>query len=306
MFGARSQWTKWWIGGERGREEQAVEELFEHPRTPPLPVTVALSERPHQSGRRGRRGSSVSLHNNPASPTGSRASSIAGDRTLLGRHVEAPSHDLIAAGREFSITNETPPWRRSFASAWEPWATRALERPFAEPPILDYRKFEENGRMYDSVHRHPETKPEDWYEYTDAEIEVELLGDYHGWIRDAKLEAVGAYNASRVAFYNKLSKEVDIDRMEPHDDLLNIKERMYTKRHARMSEKRVAGKRVQDQFDQVRKTWREVDSSSSEWDEREWEIFGGRRARKKEERVLNEENLQEMSGFSSAPQQRLW
>lgn len=60
--------------------------------------------------------------------------------------------------------------------------------------------------MYDSVHRHPETKPEEWYEYTDAESENELLGDYHDWITDAQSEAVQAGNFERAAFYSTLTR----------------------------------------------------------------------------------------------------
>ena len=271
-----SQMAEWWRGEERGRRR--LERL---------------------SSRKNSSYSPNSLKNNAGSPFGSRAASIASDRgrrsvnvQLRRRSLDDASNkipwiwdaDFLLTGRSLgdaSPANEfrwmrrptLPPSQFSAESLREPWATHAITRPVAEPPILDFRKFDDGGSMYDSIHRHPETKPEDWYEYTDAEVEVELLGDYHDWINDTREEAATSGNGARMAFYQNLLREVDIDRQEPHDDLLSIKDRIFNERQARKAARRTAGKRVQAQFDEVRKLWRDVDSSDSDWDEQEWEIF---------------------------------
>ena len=230
-----------------------------------------------------------SVQNNPASPAGSRASSIASDdyrpgtpepsrrntrqkksRAILDawmmeRNMLAKSQHRPEIDHGSGIAAEYHPVQQS---------RRMLERPTWEPPILDYRKFEEGGRMYDSLHRHPETNPEQWYEYTDAEIERELLGDYHDWIQDARLEAESAGNEQRRKFYEELSCELDVDRLEPELAFSEIKERLYRQRPGRRRGRRVAGKRVQEHFNVVKKIWLDVDSSDSEWDEEEWAIFG--------------------------------
>ena len=103
----------------------------------------------------------------------------------------------------------------SLTSMRERWDIKTTNRPAAEPPILDYRKFEEGGQMYHSLHRHAGTNPEQWYAYTDAEIERDLLGDYHSWMHDARLDAKLAGKGEKVKFYEDLSPELDIDREEP-------------------------------------------------------------------------------------------
>lgn len=155
------------------------------------------------------------------------------------------------------------------------WRTNALKRPYWEPPILDYRKYEEGGAMYDSLHRHPDTRPEQWYEYTDVEIETELLGDYGDWLSKARREAATAGNEERMKFYDELSHELDKDRAETDWKFGEIRERMYVARRQGAIGGMV-GRRVQEQFDAVRKAWRGVDSDDSDWDEREWEIFSER------------------------------
>lgn len=94
-----------------------------------------------------------SLQNHIDSPFGNRSSSFMGDRSS--------HHSKTGARYVMTIDPDLPRWQ-----------TRALERPNWEPPILDYREFEEGGRMYDSINRHPDTKQEEWYRYTDAEIET--------------------------------------------------------------------------------------------------------------------------------------
>lgn len=180
------------------------------------------------------------------------------------------------------------------------WKTNVLARPQWEPPILDYRKYDEGGDMYDSLHRHPETKPEKWYEYTDAEIEKELLGDYSDWLFEARKESSKAGNEEQEKFYDTLSHELDIDRVEAEDEFEDVVERMYVARQQERSGSVLGRTRVQQQFDEVRKVWRAVESVHSDWDEGEWEIFGrrGRQLRRSASQLsVTESNLQRLQAM---------
>lgn len=60
--------------------------------------------------------------------------------------------------------------------------------------------------------------------------------------------------------------------------LLDIREQMYKgkEKEGTKPHHRATGKRTQQHFDPVRKVWREIDSSDSDWDDEEWHIFGER------------------------------
>lgn len=174
------------------------------------------------------------------------------------------------------------------------WKTLALDRPLWEPPVLDYRKFEEDGEMYHSLNRHPDTKPEQWYEYTDAEIDRDVLGDYSQWVYATLLAARTTHDAERQDFYVELGRELEIDLHEADEAFYDVEERRWREKESRAKSSQLAGKRVQDQFDGERKAWRLVDSSDSEWDEDEWRIFGLKSNMGSEQRVgdeLTEKNL---------------
>lgn len=91
-----------------------------------------------------------SLENNVGSPSGSRASSIAGDRPRAGSGSQgrinlrrAQSYSEVSSDFSLPLSSRE---RSSSESSLGQWNTRALERPNWGPPILDYRKFEEEGR----------------------------------------------------------------------------------------------------------------------------------------------------------------
>lgn len=124
--------------------------------------------------------------------------------------------------------------------------------------------------MYDSLHRHPE----EWYDYTDAEVEVELLGDYQDWIRPHHSGAANNGDEDRERFYAGLQQELNIDRLETEIKFEDIKERLYEAKTRMPLERGPPQRRVQKQFDDVRKMWQAVDSSDSCWDKEEWNMFG--------------------------------
>ena len=92
--------------------------------------------------------------------------------------------------------------------------SHASTRPHHEPPILDYRAYEEGGRMYDSLHQHPKSAlgPEKWYEHTDLDIEFDLLNMYVSWIVDRFEEAIENGNIEREKLYEGLLGVVEGDR----------------------------------------------------------------------------------------------
>lgn len=68
----------------------------------------------------------------------------------------------------------------------------ASQRPYHEPPVLDYRCYEEVGDMYCALCRHPKAtvSAEDWYKETDAATELDLFKDYSNWVHAGMLEAM--------------------------------------------------------------------------------------------------------------------
>lgn len=94
--------------------------------------------------------------------------------------------------------------------------SHASTRPHHEPPILDFRAYEEDGHMYDSLHRHPKSAlgPEKWYEHTDLDIEFDLLDMYLTWIRDRLGEAIENGNMERKSFYGGLWGVVEGNRSD--------------------------------------------------------------------------------------------
>ena len=64
---------------------------------------------------------------------------------------------------------------------------RARQRPYYEPTLLDYSRYEEGGHMYYALNRHPKStaSPEEWYEETDAHIEHDVLENYQHYVRSA-------------------------------------------------------------------------------------------------------------------------
>lgn len=251
---ALATWVHRWILGKSWKSPQSpqgVEAARSHAQESRL---NSVSEEASHSLNASFLGSG-SLENNPSSPMGSRPSSFMGDRSS--------HHSKAAARYVMTVDPDLPRWQ-----------TRALERPKWEPPILDYREFEEGGRMYDSLNRHPDTKPEEWYAYTDAEVETELLGDYHDWIFEARREAGEGGNAERWWFYDELSREVDVERVETDRGFATVKETMFQVKRSARALPTKDGKRVQELWDPVRKRYKVVDSDDSEWDELEAEIFG--------------------------------
>lgn len=111
----------------------------------------------------------------------------------------------------------------------------------------------------DSLHRHPDAKAEDWYAYTDADIDTNLLGDYDYWTRQTRLQAEDNGDEERKSFHAKL-QELNIDRLELKAELDDIKERMYVEKAERLIRAGMVGQRVQEQFDRTKKAWRAVDS----------------------------------------------
>lgn len=84
--------------------------------------------------------------------------------------------------------------------------SHASARPVYEPPVLDYRRYEEQTDMYYSLRRHPDSKvePGKWYEFTDAEIESDLLAEFRDWVADRLLEAREYGDREREEFYSRL------------------------------------------------------------------------------------------------------
>lgn len=130
--------------------------------------------------------------------------------------------------------------------------------------------------IYHTLHRHPDTKPEEWYAFTDPKIEKELLEDYSNWIYDTRLLAHSSQVNQRLEFYRGLAEELEIDRLDAVDEFRDVEERMFCSKQERMKTLPREGRRVQYQFDEEKKAWHLYDSSDEDWDEQEWEIFGSK------------------------------
>lgn len=118
-----------------------------------------------------------------------------------------PLHPII-------VNRQTAIMAPFFPESWETHnygrPSHAFQRPLWEPPVLDYRKYEEDGDMYDSLHRHPRSAlgPKRWYEHTDLHIEQEILHDYLAWVNDRWNEAWENKNANEGEFYGGMFEDV--------------------------------------------------------------------------------------------------
>ena len=111
--------------------------------------------------------------------------------------------------------------------------SHASTRPMWEPPVLDYRRFEngDEGYMYYALFRHPESRSgkEEWYEYTDPEIEEDCVVDYVDWVDYMLREARDGGNDEREEFYEGLREELMIEWQECGDELTRMEMKMFCK-----------------------------------------------------------------------------
>lgn len=111
--------------------------------------------------------------------------------------------------------------------------SHASTRPMWEPPVLDYRRFEDGdeGYMHYALFRHPESMAgtEEWYEYTDPEIEEDCVLNYVEWVDHMSLEAREAGDGEREEFYAGLRDELMVDWQECGDELTRVDMKMFCK-----------------------------------------------------------------------------
>ena len=69
-----------------------------------------------------------------------------------------------------------------------------------------------------------------WYEFTDVEVEVELLGDYQDWLKHQHVGVAAAGFEERQRFYAGLQRELDVNRLETKKEFEDVKKRMYPNR----------------------------------------------------------------------------
>lgn len=127
-------------------------------------------------------------------------------------------------------------WKRALRDVEEENYGRpshASTRPMREPPMLDYRRFEDGdeGYMHYALFRHPESTAgkEEWYEYTDPEIEEDCVLDYVEWVDHMLLEAREASDGEREEFYGELREELMVDWQECLGELVRVNMKMFCK-----------------------------------------------------------------------------
>ena len=92
----------------------------------------------------------------------------------------------------------------------------APTRPYWEPPLFDYRRYEKDGDMYWLLHKHLTTllSVEEWYGQNDIEIDEDLLREYLRWSSECMRKAEKEGVAEKAPSYRGLSSAIAKDHSD--------------------------------------------------------------------------------------------
>ena len=109
---------------------------------------------------------------------------------------------------------------------------RAKQRPYHEPSLLDYSRYEEGGHMYYALNRHPKSTStaEEWYEETDAHIEHDVLENYQHYVRFTESLAKEEGDEESEKFYRGLGGVLKEDVLEAYEERSKILMQRYEAR----------------------------------------------------------------------------